>query len=642
MYAEETVIDGSPTVGDIPWFDSLIWGGAWFSPDGPTTISFAAVEGVDPWGDLPGTSMTWSSAGLNALDFALSSWEAVASIDFVEVDLWYADVWFWQGTDDQASSALGWSDIPAYSSGEPLFTVLNGEHSTWSSEALVVGGYGYVTIIHELGHLLGLAHPHDGGSDGDLFPGVSSPFGDFGDDDLNQGVFTTMSYNDGWATEYPAHSDWSYGWQGTPMALDIAAIQYIYGANNSHNTGNDTYVLPETNASGTFWSCIWDAGGSDTISNEGNTGACNINLNEAPLIGPNAGGYVSWVSEVIGGYTIANGAVIENAIGGLGDDTLTGNAESNTISGDAGDDILDGGAGDDILDGGAGDDILDGGAGDDTYVVDSASDEVTEGTSAGKDLVKVAIAAVGGSYNLGSNIENATLTNTVAYKLYGNLLDNKLVGNAKDNTLNGGAGKDILAGGAGNDTYVVDSVSDVVTELASSGIDMVEVAIAADGGSYNLGLNIENATLKNTVAYKLYGNSLDNKLVGNAKDNTLNGGTGKDTLTGGSGKDKFVFDTSLSSSNIDTIKDFTKGDKIVLDDDVFKKFSVKEEVSLDAKYFGSSGKQATGKAGADDYFYFKGSILYYDADGNGSGKANAVVELVGITSISASDILITS
>ena len=433
MYAIETFTDGSPSNGNLPWLDSLIWGGLWTSPgdqSGLTTISIAAVTGNDPYGYLTGTSMEWSSASLSALTLALGSWEAVALINFEEVNYLDADVWFWQGTDQQAFSALGWSDVPSYSFGEPLFTVFNGEHFTWSSEALVVGGYGYITLIHELGHLLGLAHPHDGGYDGDLFPGVETSFGDYGNDDLNQGIFTTMSYNDGWVTEYSEHADISYGWQGTPMALDIAAIQYIYGANYDYNTGSNTYTLPETNASGTFWSCIWDAGGSDTISNEGNTEACNINLNQAPLIGANAGGYVSWVPGVVGGYTIANGTIIENAVGGNANDVLIGNSAANTLDGNTGADTLVGGDGNDI------------------YVVDNAADVVTE-TNASLTQIDEVRSSV--TRTLGANLENLTLTGTAATNGTGNSLANTLTGNSAANTLDGNTGNDILNGGLGND-----------------------------------------------------------------------------------------------------------------------------------------------------------------------------------------------
>ena len=122
------------------------------------------------------------------------------------------------------------------------------------------GGYGFITLIHEFGHGLGLAHPHDNGGTSTVMPGVTGAFGDYGDFDLNQGVFTMMSYNDGWQTApaRPPPSD-DYGYQGTLMALDIAVLQEKYGANTqlphaattSTSCRPPTRPAPSTPASGT-------------------------------------------------------------------------------------------------------------------------------------------------------------------------------------------------------------------------------------------------------------------------------------------------------------------------------------------------------------------------------------------------------
>ncbi|MCB1488172.1 MAG: M10 family metallopeptidase [Bauldia sp.] len=257
----------------------------------------------------------------------------------------------------------------------------------WSnpgSGGLEQGGFGFVTIIHELGHGLGLAHPHDKGGHSTIFPGVSSAFDDLGDYDLNQGVYTTMSYNTGWQTNPDGlPPSLSYGYQGTPMALDIAVLQEKYGANNAYHTGNDTYFLPSSNGTGTFYSCIWDAGGTDRIVYGGSDPAL-IDLREATLkLEPGGGGFLSYADGIYGGFTIAHGVTIENAIGGTGADYLQGNTARNLIKGRAGDDEAFGGRGRDKLIGGSGGDSLTGDQGRDILDGKSGADDLTGG--AGRD-----------------------------------------------------------------------------------------------------------------------------------------------------------------------------------------------------------------------------------------------------------------
>ncbi len=130
-----------------------------------------------------------------------------------------------------------------------------------------------------------------------------------------------------------------------------------------------------------------------------------------------------------------------------------------------------------------------------------------------------------------------TLTGTTAgdklLGLGGN--DNLSGGGAGSDWLDGGSGDDTRAGGAGNDFYIVDSVADVVTELAGEGYDTVRSSVTT-----TLGSNVEALVLTGTAALNGTGNALANRLYGNAASNVLDGGAGNDTMVGGVGDDTYV------------------------------------------------------------------------------------------------------
>jgi Ca2+-binding RTX toxin-like protein len=264
---------------------------------------------------------------------------------------------------------LGYFNPPGtYKEGVGAFAT---DGTGWNNNGgLEQGGYGFVTLIHEFGHAMGLAHPQDRGGTSPKMHGVTNTYGDYGDFDLNQGVFTTMSYNDGWENGPDGTSPSNkYGWQGSMMALDIALLQQKYGANTSFAKGSTTYKLPDTNSAGTFYAAIWDTGGKDTISNQGSSGDAMIDLRAATLNYENGGGgFISYVKGIYGGFTIANGVKIENATGGAGNDTLIGNGAKNLLKGNNGSDVLKGKAGADTLVGNRGNDKLKGNAGNDNFV----------------------------------------------------------------------------------------------------------------------------------------------------------------------------------------------------------------------------------------------------------------------------------
>ena len=217
-------------------------------------------------------------------------------------------------------------------------------------------------------------------------------------------------------------------------------------------------------------------------------------------------------------YTLTNN--VENlTLTGTANLAGTGNALNNTITGNDGNNVLDGKAGSDILIGGKGDD---------TYHVSNSGDVVVENANQGTDTVLSLLAA----YTLGANVENLILGG-VAVTGDGNALNNTITGNDGDNVLDGKAGADTLAGGLGNDTYYVDSFTDVITEAAGAGTDMVY----SSADIYALAANIENLTLLGTGDTRATGNALDNVLTGNAGKNELNGGDGNDVLDGKAGAD---------------------------------------------------------------------------------------------------------
>ena len=125
-----------------------------------------------------------------------------------------------------------------------------------------------------------------------------------------------------------------------------------------------------------------------------------------------------------------------------------------------------------------------------------------------------------------------------------------LNGGAGNDTLNGGTGNDTMVGGTGDDTYVVDSTSDVVTEAANEGSDLVQSSV-----TYTLAANVENLTLTGTTAINGTGNALNNALTGNSAVNTLTGGAGNDTLNGGAGNDTMVGGTGDDTYFVDSASD---------------------------------------------------------------------------------------
>ena len=515
------------------------------------SIYFAQAGDVFVSNDLTNPGLppaTITATGVQAFEHtavmtALGEFAKVADVAYVEVtDRTQADFIYtsYIGTPGPGVSLLG-SMSPPGESDQGLAQFNSGDYR-WNSTDLQQGGFSFVTLIHEFGHGHGLAHPHDNGGHSGIMNGVTSEgagVADYttGDYAMNQGVYTMMSYEDGWqSSPYGnAPTDVGYGYLGGLMALDIAAIQDKYGVNEEWATGNDTYVLRDENSAGTYYTSIWDAGGTDAITYSGARNA-TIDLRPATLqYEYGGGGRVSFAYGIFGGFTIANGVTIENANSGSGSDVLTGNAVAN---------VLNGGAGDDALYGGGGNDTLIGGAGNDWLFVEDSGDVVVENAGEGADRV---FASVSYALAAGAAVEMLTTTDnfgTAAIGLTGNGFDQAIYGNEGANVLTGGGGTDDLIGFGGNDWYVVDSASDRVYEASGGGNDRVFAS-----ASYTLGAGAEVEMLtttdnSGTAAIDLTGNSFDQAIFGNAGDNVLTGGGGTDDMIGFGGNDWYYADSA--------------------------------------------------------------------------------------------------
>jgi len=343
------------------------------------------------------------------------------------------------------------------------------------------GEYRNWTIIHEIGHGLGIYHPFQGNAANTIGAAMDNE------------RYTVMSYTGSSQAS-------TYGHAVTMMALDIAALQQQYGV-EAYATGNSSYTLFDAQggdlslaegamAIGRAYATIWDTGGIDTIRYGNSSNMVLINLNDATLdrsgvaqdaaaavtalqhttifgnlsaglrsaiTSPDyhAGGFFSQVltqsggsySAIDGGFSIAYGAVIENAVGGAAGDLLIGNEQANTLAGLGGNDTLIGSGGNDTLDGGAGTDTA-------AYAGNRADYTITRANG----LVTVSHSGVEGSDTL-ANMEFAQFLDALVdlnnlgagVNTSGTAGNDSLVGTEGNDTLIGLGGSDTLVGGAGND-----------------------------------------------------------------------------------------------------------------------------------------------------------------------------------------------
>lgn len=352
--------------------------------------------------------------------------------------------------------------------GDVWFNMSNGHF-----DSPQIGNYAFHAALHEIGHALGLKHPHE----------AAGAFRSVGGTN-NSMAYSVMSYASYAGARATGYTNAYGGYAQSLMINDILALQQLYGANYDHNAGDTTYrwdpvtgefriddVEQGAPASNTIFMTVWDGGGTDTYDFSNYTTNLKISLL------PGAWSTVSTNQLAVLGGTkrppgnIANAklfendprALVENAVGGTGNDKMTGNNAANLLQGGAGNDSLAGGNGADTLDGGTGVDTLNGGSGFDwaSYLTSEAGviAHLSNTTTRSGDAVGDRYLGIEGL--IGSHHADTLSGSSAANGLDGADGNDLLMGLSGADALDGGAGDDTLVGGAGADRLTGGSGADV-------------------------------------------------------------------------------------------------------------------------------------------------------------------------------------
>ncbi len=312
--------------------------------------------------------------------------ETFTTLTFTEVD---SDGDIRLNAVEQEANVDAYAYYPSISDiGGDIF--LNNDYTTTAQYA--DGSSPYFTLLHEMGHAIGLSHSFEGISplseeeENTTHSVMSYTKVNHSTIEFTLSPFGSLSYE----IETNKHTTgFSY--------YDVIALQAIYGVNPNYNDTDTVYTV---NFDNTVQEVIWDAGGVDTIDASSATGTCLVDLRESQFssidvrtasqqaaatieaLGLTSSRFINFVNE---NYTeldeknalftgennlvISQGVWIENAITGSANDTVQDNAVDNNISTGSGDDLIL------LTEGGF--DTIDGGSGTDTVQFNVASSAAT-------------------------------------------------------------------------------------------------------------------------------------------------------------------------------------------------------------------------------------------------------------------------
>lgn len=537
------------------------------------TVGFTAALGLAPFSD----------AQRVVAREAIQLWDDLIPQSFVETKGLGADIQF-ANSADPAQAYAYYPGRLGYKFQSDVF--IADPKLNWTNDWLQFDGYGRTTLIHELGHSLGLAHPGDynfgdDGPDPDSDPDPITYLGDaFYAQDSEQ--YTIMSYFAPSDTgSQPINGALGLiGSAQTPMLHDILTIQAKYGADPTTRAGNTNY-FSNSNAGNKVYDlsanpypflAVYDAGGIDTFDFSSANRGVFIDLRPGAFSSAAAGAVsLATANRILGEFNAAT-----NAAQGQGDFPLfTTQAEVN------------------------------------------ADADFYGSLGASRVLADTGVARITAT----SHRNIAIAYNTIIENANGGSARDYLVGNDVGNVLQGNGGDDVLSGLLGNDTL-----------NGGAGLDAVSYTGASAGVTVSLANTGPHTTVEGSDTFisieGLIGSDYNDVLGGDGGANLLDGGRGDDVLTGGAGADLFQF---APVSGNDRITDFVSGvDKI--------------DLSLIDARSNVSGNQAFTWIGNAAFSNVSGQLRYdngvLSGDVNGDGVADFTITLDGSPLIIPVDIVL--
>ena len=554
--------NGKPSLGTIDAGIQLtranaFWGG---SLGNATTVTFA-FRATEP-GSMPngtGGFSQFTQAQITATLLALQSWADVAGITFQQV----TD----NGTNYSDSATILFGNYNTGADGAAAFAYLPGnaavgavQGDVWINNSLsynatpVLNAYGYQVITHEIGHAIGLLHPEDYNA----APGVSITYVANATYFEDSRQYSLMSY----FSERETGADFVrwvgntgfFQYSAVPLMDDIAAAQRLYGANMTTRTGDTVYGFNSTagqpwftqDHNGYMIFAVWDAGGNDTFDFSGYSQNQVIDLRQAAF--SNVGG-------LVGNVSIALGAVIENAIGGSGNDQIRGNSGNNSLRGNGGNDQIDGGLGTDtvVFSGNRSQYTITWNGQIGTVVGPDGTDTITNVEWLQFADTSIAAAPTGGLVVSG-DITNETISGTVFADAIAGLGGNDVInGLGGNDILDGGFGNDTLNGGDGDDMLIGGFGSDALN--GGNGYDIADYSSAIGGITMN-GTSVTGAAGSDTLnsIEEVIGSTFSDNLTGTAGNDVIRGGGGVDVINGAGGNDRLYAGAPAEVAAPDVVK----------------------------------------------------------------------------------------